>query len=349
MTRRPYALLMAVAVGMGAVAIITAQVTDVPLRDPDGFLGPAWVRLPAMVLIAFVADILPRSLWRARSDLSTVREQAAALLRQHWTRERVACVVIGITSFYVTYVSYRNLKNGLLIFRNNTRDPMLHHLDRIVFFGHEPATVLHAVLGETVSAQVLAFVYLFFLPMAPITVVAWVVWSRKVSYGYWFVTAQCLCWALGTLSYYAIPTLGPNFYYVWLYADLPHTGVSDLQNSLWNGRYDVFWNPFAEGVQSMAGFASLHCAIVLCVVLVAHYTLRSARVRWALWVYFGLTVLSTLYFGWHYVADDIAGCAIAVFSVWLAGLATGNRLDRRAHQEADAPLDGSAELAPGRV
>ena len=40
---------------------------------------------------------------------------------------------------------------------------------------------------------------------------AWVVWSRNLSYGYWFVTSQCLAWVLGTISYYALPTLGPGF------------------------------------------------------------------------------------------------------------------------------------------
>ena len=38
-----------------------------------------------------------------------------------------------------------------------------------------------------------------------------------------------------------------------------------------------------------------------------------------MWVYFVLTVFSTLYFGWHYIADDVAGATIAVVSVWLGG------------------------------
>ena len=53
---------------MGIVAFIVGQALDEPLRDPDGFLGPAWMRLPAMVLGAFVLDVVPRSVWRARRD-----------------------------------------------------------------------------------------------------------------------------------------------------------------------------------------------------------------------------------------------------------------------------------------
>ena len=51
-------------------------------------------------------------------------------------------------------------------------------------------------------------------------------------------------------------------------------------------------------------------------------------IRWAAWVFFGLTVISTLYFGWHYVADDIGGVVIAVLAVWLGGIATGQKFER---------------------
>ena len=47
----------------------------------------------------------------------------------------------------------------------------------------------------------------------PLALTAWLVWSRNISYGYWFATSQCIAWALGTASYYALPTLGPGFEY----------------------------------------------------------------------------------------------------------------------------------------
>jgi hypothetical protein len=331
-----------VAIGMGVVAVITSKALDEPLRDPDGFLGPAWVRLPAMVVGAFIIDVVPRSLWRARTSWGRVGAEARAIIKEHWTHERIAVVAIGLTAFYVTYVSYRNLKNGLLIYHGKTKDSLLHEFDRFLFFGHEPAIVLHSLLGETLSAHVLAWIYLIFLPTAPMSVIVWLVWSRNVTYGYWYVTANCLCWTLGTISYYLIPSLGPNFYYVWLYRDLDHTGVTDLLNGLWNGRQNLAYNPFADGVQSVAGFASLHCAIVLCIALVAHYTVRHAVIRWTLWVYFVLTVFSTIYFGWHYLADDLAGCLIAVTSVYLGGLATGQKFDR--HGKAAHPTASTSHV-----
>ncbi|MBA2464309.1 MAG: inositol phosphorylceramide synthase, partial [Nocardioidaceae bacterium] len=66
MKRPAYGLLLGVALGMGLLAVIASFRLDEPLQDPDGFLGPSWIRLPLMVLGAFVVDVVPRSLWRAR-------------------------------------------------------------------------------------------------------------------------------------------------------------------------------------------------------------------------------------------------------------------------------------------
>ena len=64
-----------------------------------------------------------------------------------------------------------------------------------------------------------------FRMVPPVSVTVWAVWSRNVSYGYWFITGQCMCWTLGTASYYMIPTLGPNFAFPWLYGDLDTTAA----------------------------------------------------------------------------------------------------------------------------
>jgi PAP2 superfamily len=327
--RRAYGLLVGVALLMGTLAVVASLRLDEPLRDPDGFLGPSWLRLPLMVAGAFVVDVLPRSLWRSRGSWRSLPVHARSIVEEHWTRDRVALVTIGLASFFVTYVSYRNLKNYLPFLAGERYDRVLHEFDQILTFGQQPAVLLHAVLGEGVAAHVLAFVYLAFLPLSPASLIVWLVWARNISYGYWYATAHCLTWALGTLSYYLVPSLGPYFAYTWLYVDLDQTGVTALQRALDNGRYDVLYNPFADSIQSVAGFASLHVGIILTLALVTQYTVRHAWIRLSMWAFFVLTVLSTLYFGWHYIADDIAGALIAIVSVWIGGLATGQQFDRR--------------------
>ena len=101
------------AVLMGSLAIISSIALGYPLRDPDGFLGPAWVRLPLLVLLAFAIDIVPRTLWRSRLKPAKFKAEALVRVREHWTRDRIVLVILGLVCFYVTYVSYRNLKNFL--------------------------------------------------------------------------------------------------------------------------------------------------------------------------------------------------------------------------------------------
>ena len=96
-------------------------------------------------------------------------------------------------------------------------------------------------------------------------------------------------------------------------------------------RVEVLTDPWATGaLHGIGAFASLHVAIVFTGALVAHRMGLAPLVRWGMWVFFGLTTLSTVYFGWHYLLDDVAGLGIGWCSVWLAGIATGQ------HREAPA-------------
>ncbi len=58
------------------------------------------------------------------------------------------------------------------------------------------------------------------------------------------------------------------------------------------------------------------------------YTIRSRVLHWIFWANFVITIVATLYFGWHYVADDVAGILIALISFYVGGVATGQKFER---------------------
>ena len=93
-------------------------------------------------------------------------------------------------------------------------------------------------------------------------------------------------------------------------------------------RDEVMAGSVGGAVQSVAGFASLHCAITLLVALMVQYTIQNKWLRAAVWVNFGLTVVATLYFGWHYIADDVAGILIALITFYVGGIASGQKFER---------------------
>ena len=312
---RVYALAVVLAVGSAIAAVSVASAYDLPLRDPDGIAGPAYIRLPGVVLLFVLADVLPRVV-RRRGEFLTI-------LRERYSPARLALVVVGLASFYVTYVAYRNLKSALPFARPRLYDAELTAIDRAIGFGNDPGELLHALLGTGFTAYFLSGVYLFFLAFVPLSLGAALVWGRSARLGSWYVTALCLNWLLGTASYFLVPSLGPIFWLPEVYADLPDTGVAALQESLQSSRIRVLADPDrADAMAGIAGFASLHTSIVFTAALMAHWLRMTWVVRWAMWLFLLLTIVATAYFGWHYLLDDVAGLVIGALSVIIAERAT---------------------------
>jgi membrane-associated phospholipid phosphatase len=317
---------LAVSLGFGAITVVAALLTGLPLRDPDGFLGPSYVRLPLIVVAMIALDIVPRVLLRRRPKDRRLWDATLQVLRERWPVSRLAVVAAGLATFYVAYVAYRNLKSFLPFLRQHLADPTLVATDEFFGFGHQPGNVLHELLGTGIAADVLSWVYLFFLTFVPFSLAAALVWSTKLARGAWYATALSFNWIIGTFTYYAVPSLGPIYVERFRFADLPATEVLDLQNALWNNRLEVLAGPHAtQSVHGIAAFASLHVSIVFTAALVAHLVRLPRLVRAALWVFVVLTAIATVYFGWHYVVDVFAGFAVGGLSVWLASLAVGRR------------------------
>jgi membrane-associated phospholipid phosphatase len=172
---------------------------------------------------------------------------------------------------------------------------------------------------------VLSAVYLFYLAFIPISLGAALILASNPVPGMWWVTALGVNWTLGVVSYYILPAMGPAFADPALVQALPHTGVSALQESLWNARREVLADPFSTTqVQSIAAFASLHTSVVFSAALIAHFVRVPKILRVSLWVFLGLVVLSTMYFGWHYIVDDVAGLFIGGIAVLVGAAATGH-------------------------
>ncbi|GAA2720042.1 phosphatase PAP2 family protein [Cellulomonas aerilata] len=316
---------LAVSLGFGALAVLVAVLAGLPLRDPDGFLGPSYVRLPLIILAMIALDVVPRVLHR-RPAGRRLRDATLEVLRERWPVSRLAVVAAGLATFYVAYVAYRNLKSFLPFVRQHLSDATLVRTDAFFAFGHQPGNVLHELLGTGVAADVLSWVYIFFLTFVPFSLAAALVWSTKLARGAWYATALSFNWIIGTVSYYAVPSLGPIYVERFRFADLPSTAVSDLQNALWNNRLEVLAGPHAtQSVHGIAAFASLHVSIVFTAALIAHLVGMPRVVRIAMWVFVALTALATVYFGWHYVVDVIAGFGVGGLSVWLAFVAVGRR------------------------
>src|SRR5688500_336480 len=99
-TNRPHVPVVLLAAGMAVITVVMAMALELPLRDPDGLAGPAYVRLPLIIAVMFALDVLPRAVVRSRRGArfgAAVRQVVA----DRWSRPRFWLVLTGLVSFYV--------------------------------------------------------------------------------------------------------------------------------------------------------------------------------------------------------------------------------------------------------
>ncbi len=316
-----------IAVAMVVAMVVVAAAEGLPIRDTDGIFGARFGILAGTLAAFFAIDLVPRAIARARRDGTGVRTAARATVRERWTRRRFGVVAAGLVAFWVTYACYRNLKSYLPFLVEQDGDLALLDLERGLF-GTDPATLLHDLLGTGAAAHVLSAAYLFFLAFIPISLGAALVLAINPVPGLLWVTALAINWPLGIVTYLLVPALGPAFVTPELFSGLSPTGVTQLQETLLDERRAVLADPFGDTpVQSIAAFASLHVSIVFTAALVAQLVGLRRPIRITLWAYFAVTNVATIYFGWHYLIDNVAGVVIGLVAVVIGALVTGQ--DRR--------------------
>jgi hypothetical protein len=305
---------VAVVVVFAAVAVARSRQVDIPFRDPHGKLFASKIQSTAQTLVLFVlVDIAVR--WvRGRRDGRSLWRTA----RTRWTPYRIGMIALALVAYQVVYLSYRNLKSWD-VFRA-PQDDMLLRWDRWLFFGHSPAVLLHDLLGEDLVARLLTDLYESFSTLVTIALVAALAFTPTVRSAYVFVVSAMWAWILGVGSYYLIPSLGPFHAAPQEFSGLTRTSIQRTQEAYVEQRDHLLTDPHAhDAFAQISAFASLHCALTCLVFLMArYYGLR--RLSWAAGVFLAGTVLATVYLGWHFAVDDVAGVAIAWVSVQLGKL-----------------------------
>lgn len=321
-----YGLQAILAIGLFAAAVVVARVQNLPVRDPDdSIVGPSYLRLPLLALSCFLLDVAVRSV--RRGGRSGWRSRVREVVRERWHAPRVRLVLIGLGSWYLAYVGFRNLKSYVPFVRPEMLDDDLLRLDRELALGHDPATLLHDLLGTGVAAHVMSTTYVAWILFLTMSLIIALFWTSNIKTACWYVTAVAVNWALGVSLYYLVPSTGPIYARPELFADLPETQVTHIAASWWDDRVAMLADPFGtDALQTVAAFASLHVSVMVTAALVAWMIrLRPVWVQWGLWLFLVLNVLATVYLGWHYLLDVFGGVAIGVAAVWIAAWGTGNQ------------------------
>jgi membrane-associated phospholipid phosphatase len=300
-----------------AVTVARSIQVGIPVKDPHGAILLSRVAISvALFAVITTLDVsvrAGRTGWTVRRTLGD--------LRRRWPARRLALAASALLAYHLVYFCYHNLKSWDVF--NRPRDTMLLHWDRVLFLGHSPAVLLHDLLGQHVAAYVLLLVYESFSTLVTVGVVAGLVLPGRIRHGYAFVASGMWVWILGVGSYYLIPTLGPFQSAPQEFAGLPHTMIQDTQAEYMGQRAHLLAHPAAaDAFAQISAFASLHVAMTTFLLLMAiWFRLRRTTIFMSVFL-FG-TVLATIYLGWHFAVDDVAGAVIALVSVrlgtWMVG------------------------------
>jgi hypothetical protein len=318
------------ALALTVACVVVAVTHDLPIRDPDGVIVPMYIQLPIICLIAWLLDVLPRAVWRVRKAEVGFVQTFKDVVAERWTRQHIVFAVSGLGTWYICYATFRNLKSYVPFVNGHLWDHTLERIDKTLWLGHEPWNVLHTALGDNVAAHFFSFVYVAWIVLIPMTLAIALVWTRDPSRGSWYVTAIAVDWVLGAAAYYALPTLGPIYTSTADFSGIAHTYTSTLESDLLRDRIAVLADPHAtHAVQTIAAFPSLHVGMMVSVCTFVTLAGMPRWIRAASWIFLAITVVGTLYLGWHFFVDAIAGGLIGAFAVWLAAMATGNHVGLR--------------------
>ncbi|MCB0358272.1 MAG: phosphatase PAP2 family protein [Bdellovibrionales bacterium] len=303
--------------GFGILALITYAALGVPLRNP---LSLWWVRIRHAAVL-YSAGMLLALFFVRLADIHANRQgprrvsRADSLARYRFQYLNRAAIVEDLrllNAVAVMFTVFLHLKHLIPFLRKTMLDELLFEHERGLLGGRLAGEWLIDWLGVH-SAPFWSGVYKSFYLYIAMCLIG-IVLSRDRRFVRTFYAAFIATWFVGVLLVFALPTMGPCFSTPQLFANLPPTAVSDMQQKLLVHRDFVALHPFdSRGLYLISGLPSLHLAVPILISLFLGK--KSRLVATASWLFCLLTAVATLYFGWHFVVDDVAACLLAV-GIW---------------------------------
>ncbi len=274
--------------------------------------------------------LMLRVMWR----LVKAREQRptraiATLLVENQSQILVA--ILGIQLVVLQVGSLTWLKTMMPLTVPFWADPMLADLDHAIF-GTDPWRLLTWL--KPVEPLIDATYSLWFpiksLTMAAILISPPSFRKSRAALAYFYTIG-----IFGVVGQYALSSAGPLFYdlagFGQRFAEMPMTSiVAGARAYLWDS-YVTGGDKIGSGISAMP---SIHVAMAAWVAL----TVRSAIPRlWLLgWIFYAVILVGSVYLGWHYAVDGIAGTIAALLS-WRLSAST---LAYRRERSCLAPVNG---------
>lgn len=282
-----------------AVTALSALIAIIVIPDTTGVI-PALGLLPFWMIAAALIGSLYGVIAMARAGVKQPLSHIGRFFRNDWRKFVFwsLCILLAGVNM-TTFMWIKPLLNYLIPFR---ADPILADIDKVIFLGHDPWTLLTG-LNTTAAAvfyhrgwfamMILALIVVLSAPPSP---------EKSAAMLTYFA-----CWSVvGPLIHALLPAAGPIFYMQLGYGDrfAALENVSETRAVaayLWAIYADTGFGP-GSGISAMQ---SLHIATTVWMVL-AVQVFAPRLFMPALLVGF-LVFLLSIALGWHYAMDGVVG------------------------------------------
>lgn len=295
------------------LALVLYRGFGIPLRNPYVFYweklssGLAWYGA-GLCIALLIRRLIAISGARKSGSKKPWSDTWNKFSRNYLSLRSLICDLRLVHAISLCFVVFLQLKHLTPFVNSRVHDRLLSDMELELFGGRLLGEILQGLLGVE-SARVLSGGYLMFFPYMGVLILTLIL-QRNARLAHEFCAAFALLWLGGVLLIYALPSWGPCFSSPHIFASLPETEVSLLQQKLWLQKEFVELHPESRGgIFLISGFPSLHLAVVI---LGSLYLARvSPLLGLVSWIFAVVTVITTLYFGWHFVLDDLGSFVLA--------------------------------------
>jgi membrane-associated phospholipid phosphatase len=299
-------LALSILLAWGICGSLGGRMVWIPFRLPGDlishyliiFLGAG----PAVVLVSKLSSKLLR-LFKGRS-VPPASRVVLAFIRCYYAPLNLARGFMAYSIFGLALVAYLNLKPAIPIMNPDLNDAILWNQDQwISGFG----AVYHAIFefNRPWLTRMLDDIYFQVFNLVGLTLAV----LYQTPPLFWrFSAALPLSFVLSLPVSIMVPSLGPAFFRPELFSFTKGTASARVMAALWD-QYQAFKvDPVHTPVQvgnGIVAMPSLHITMVFLSVVFLQKAVP--RLKGVLWGFLVLFFVSTVYLGWHYILDGLAG------------------------------------------
>jgi hypothetical protein len=254
-------------------------------------------------------------------------------LIERWHRDYFLSLLWPPILFAVLMTGFNAFKQLILVRHGFQFDDLFMHMDRILFLGHDPWVVTHALFGAPFVTLLIDHLYHgWYAPMAlGVLICAWLPadsWKLRTQY---LLTYTGIWIGLGAILASLLPAAGPVYYndfvgnnlsFLAMVADLRRIdGLNELRAlNLQEFLLSMQGSPDLTAGAGISAMPSVHNALAI-LFAIAAFRIHKA-LGWVMAAYAFVIWIGSIHLGWHYAIDGIASLVLTIALWKVCGVVT---------------------------